>query len=85
MACAGSGAVAAEGSSLELGITRSVLLKAAGLAAVAAALPGGKRVLSLVSGVWGGPVHLRLDTYVPHVGTTFRIRRQDGWFLRASR
>jgi len=56
------------------GLTRSSLLKAGGLALFAAALPGGRKALSLLS-VSRTPAHLKLDTYRPHVGTTFRVRQ----------
>ena len=74
MSGVGTATVGNEG--FEFDLTRAALLKTGGLALVAAALPGGKRAVSLVSGIWGPPAHLRLETYLPHVGSTFLIRRR---------
>ena len=76
MSGVGTATVGSEGVSFELDLTRAALLKTGGLALVAAALPGGKRAVSLLSGIWGPPAHLRLETYLPHVASTFLIRRR---------
>src|SRR5207248_10360597 len=70
----GTATVGNEG--FDLNLTRAALLKAGGLTLVAAALPGGKRAVSLLSGIWGTPAHLRLETYLPHVGSTFLTLRR---------
>jgi len=78
----GTATVGSEGLSFDLGLTRGALIKTGGLAIVAAALPGGKRAVSLLSGIWGTPAHLQLESYLPHVGSTFLIRRRGAAALR---
>jgi hypothetical protein len=59
-------------------LTREALLKAGGLAMLVATLPAGRALLSLQPGDTAArvPAHLRRATYLPHVGTMFRIRQQ---------
>ncbi len=62
----------------EPGLTRVGLFKLGAVAALAAGAVPASRALGAESGVEplrGGPAHLRRDTFVPHVGSTFRIAR----------
>lgn len=68
----------------EQGLTRGGLFKLGAVAAFAAgAVPAGRalaapgRARSRLTVPRGGPAYLRHETFVPHVGSTFRVARPE--------
>lgn len=60
------------------GLTRGGLFKLGAVAALAAGVVPAGRALGADSGLKplrGGPTYLRHETFVPHVGSTFRVAR----------